>query len=118
MDADGYLYLTDRLDDVINSGGVNVYSQEIEHQLRQVPEVEDVAVAGLPHPDFGECVVAWAVPRQGLLAQPERVRAAVAAYAEAHLGRTKRPAEVRVIPELPRSSTGKLLRRVLRESAT
>lgn len=112
INADGYLFLTDRMDDMIISGGVNVYPQEIEQAIRQVAGVQDCAVVGFPDPDFGERPVAFVVPETahspaGLL---ERVRA----HCMEHLGRIKRPERIELIADLPRTPTGKLLRRQLR----
>lgn len=116
VDAEGYLFLTDRLDDMIISGGVNVYPQEIESVLLEVPEVADAAVVGRPHPDFGECAVAFIVARAEFAADSAGVLASARAYCSERLGRVKRPAEFHIVESLPRSATGKLLRRMLRET--
>jgi fatty-acyl-CoA synthase len=113
VDADGYVYLTDRADDMIISGGVNVYPQEIEAVLREVPGVWDCAVAGIDDERFGERPVAFLVVRRG--DDPDAVRAAVEARIATQLGRVKRPDAIHFIDELPRSPTGKLLRRRLHE---
>ena len=114
--ADGYLYLTDRLDDLIISGGVNLYPQEIEAVIRQAPGVWDCAVVGVPDERFGECPVAFVVPDRGAAgADAPTLVAAVHRHCEQHLGRFKRPAGIRILDSLPRSPTGKLLRRRLRE---
>ena len=116
VDADGYLYLTDRLDDMIISGGVNVYPQEIEAAIREVPGVWDCAVVGVADESFGECPVAFVVPeRERAGAAPNELIATVRDHCEQQLGRIKRPAQIRIIESLPRSATGKLLRRALRE---
>ena len=113
VDADGYLYLTDRADDMIISGGVNVYPQEIEAVLRDVAGVWDCAVTGVADERFGERPVAFVVVRRG--EHPDTVRAAVEARIATQIGRVKRPDAIHFIDELPRSATGKLLRRRLRE---
>ncbi len=117
VDADGYLYLTDRQDDMIISGGVNLYPQEIEAMIRDVPGVWDCAVVGLPDERFGERPEAFVVvDRAGPLSAPQ-VLAAVREACGLQLGRIKQPAALHAIDALPRSPTGKLLRRRLRELA-
>lgn len=112
VDEDGWLYLTDRLDDMIISGGVNVYPQEIEAVLAAVPEVWDCAVVGVEDASFGERPVAFVVPRRG--AQHAALRSAIAEVAAQNLGRVKRPDAIYFVDELPRTPTGKLLRKRLR----
>ena len=115
VDADGYLYLTDRLDDTIISGGVNIYPQEIETALRETPGVWDVAVVGVPDARFGERPVAFVVPDRRAASDPAGLRAAIERLCAARLGRYKRPDAIHLIDSLPRSPTGKLLRRTLRD---
>ena len=110
VDADGYLYLTDRLDDMIISGGVNVYPQEIEAVLREAPGVWDCAVVGQADERFGERPVAFVVAARGTTLSLDALRC----FCETRLGRTKQPVVFHVIDTLPRSPTGKLLRRQLR----
>jgi fatty-acyl-CoA synthase len=114
VDADGYLFLTDRLDDMIISGGVNIYPQELEAALAECPLLAEAAVTGAPDADFGEKPVAFVVPRN-----PPADRAAlvaqVAAWCRDRLGRIKEPKEIRVVESLPYSPQGKLLRRELRK---
>lgn len=114
MDADGYLYLTDRKSFMIISGGVNIYPQEIENRLVTHPRVADVAVIGAPCPDMGERVVA--------VVQPVDMREAGPALAEeltrwcrAELSGVKTPRQIDFTPELPRHPTGKLYKRLLRD---
>jgi fatty-acyl-CoA synthase len=111
-DADGFLYLTDRMDDMIISGGVNVYPQEIERVILEVPGVEDCAVVGFPNDDFGERPVAFVVPQSPN--SPASLLERVRTHCEIHLGRIKRPERLELIAQLPRTATGKLLRRQLR----
>ena len=113
VDEDGFLYLTDRRDDLILSGGVNVYPQEIEACISRVPGVWECAVVGVAHADFGERPIAFVVPARGAEAAP--LLAEVRRHCELHLGRIKRPDEIHLIAALPRSPTGKLLRRALRD---
>jgi fatty-acyl-CoA synthase len=114
VDAEGYLFLTDRLDDMLISGGVNVYPQEIEAAIALVPGVAECAVVGVADERFGERPVAFIVPTDrdadaaDLIAEVQR-------RCEATLGRIKRPDRFIVRTELPRLPTGKLLRRQLRE---
>lgn len=112
VDAEGRLYLSDRLDDMIISGGVNVYPQEIEAVLGSVPGVEDCAVVGVADERFGERPVAFVVPRPD--ADLARLRQALELAANARLGRIKRPDAIHFIEDLPRTPTGKLMRRHLR----
>ena len=114
-DAEGYLYLTDRQDDMIISGGVNLYPQEIEAVIREAQGVRDCAVVGVPSERFGECPVAFIVPVRDTATDPASLIASVQERCELHLGRFKRPSEIRILDSLPRSPTGKLLRRRLRE---
>ena len=114
LDADGYLYLTDRLDDMIISGGVNVYPQEVEAAIAEVPGVAECAVVGIRDERFGERPIAFVVPRPDADADPDALRRRIEAHNETRLGRFKRPARIRIVAELPRSPTGKLLRRLLR----
>ncbi|MDM0015152.1 AMP-binding protein [Variovorax sp. J22P168] len=116
VNEDGYLYLTDRQDDMIISGGVNVYPQEIEAAILSVKGVWDCAVVGVPDERFGERPVAFVVPARGTATSgPDTLIASVRSHCESHLGRIKRPSDFRVVESLPRSPTGKLLRRRLRE---
>jgi fatty-acyl-CoA synthase len=115
VDADGWLYLTDRQDDMIISGGVNVYPQEIEAAIREVAGVWDCAVVGVPDERFGERPFAFIVPqREPGLNDADELIANVRAHCEQRLGRVRQPAGIRTVDALPRSPTGKLLRRALR----
>ena len=113
VDAEGYLYLSDRRADLILSGGVNIYPQEIENALSTHPAVADVAVVGVPDTDFGEVPMAIVTLRPGEV--PDQAQAhALLAHASKALSRLKWPHRVVFEPELPRMETGKLLRRVLK----
>lgn len=114
VDDDGYLFLSDRLDDQIISGGVNIYPQELEQALEQAPGVAEVGVVGMSDAEFGERPVAFVVP-DGRSVGLEVLRAELFAHCRTQLGRTKQPKEIRFIDALPRSDAGKLLRRVLRD---
>jgi len=114
VDEDGYLYLTDRKADMIISGGVNVYPQEAENVLITHPAVDDVAVFGVPHPDFGEEVkgVVQPVPADRPAAE---VEAELIAYCRERLAPYKCPRSIDFTDELPRHPTGKLYKRLLRD---
>ncbi|HMA90201.1 MAG TPA: AMP-binding protein [Burkholderiales bacterium] len=114
LDAEGYLYLTDRKDYMIISGGVNVYPQEVENLLVAHPKVADVAVLGVPNEDLGEEVKAVVQPTDWREAGPA-LAAELMAYCRDNLSHIKCPRSVDFEPELPRHPTGKLYKRLLRE---
>ncbi len=115
LDEEGYLYLVDRRVDLILSGGVNIYPQEVENILVLHPEVADAAVVGAPDPEMGQRVRAVVQPADPAAAGPE-FEARLIAYCREHLARYKCPRTVEFTAELPRTPTGKLLRRVLLET--
>jgi fatty-acyl-CoA synthase/long-chain acyl-CoA synthetase len=110
-DDEGYLYICDRKKDMIISGGMNIYPAEIEAALEQHADVFDVAVFGIPSEEWGESVHAAVVAAQGATLD----EAAVIAHAREHLAGYKVPRSVTFIDELPRTGSGKILKRVLRE---
>jgi long-chain acyl-CoA synthetase len=114
IDEDGYLYLTDRKAYMIITGGVNVYPQEAENLLSMHPKVNDVAVIGVPNPDFGEEVKAVVEPADATTAGPELERELIA-YCREHLSDVKCPRSVDFVDELPRAPTGKLYKRLVRD---
>ncbi|MDO8771523.1 MAG: AMP-binding protein [Burkholderiaceae bacterium] len=111
VDQDGYLYLTDRADDMIISGGVNIYPQEIEAAILEVAGVADCCVVGIPDEKFGETPIAFVVLTPQAAAQTEVALNAIVESNKARLGRLKQPSAINFCAELPRSPTGKLLRR-------
>jgi fatty-acyl-CoA synthase len=117
LDEDGYLYLTDRKAFTIISGGVNIYPQEIENCLALHPKVFDVAVIGIPDPEMGESVQAvvqlppHVIPSNELAAELQE-------YVRERIARYKAPRGIDFVTELPRTETGKLLKRVLRDRYT
>jgi acyl-CoA synthetase (AMP-forming)/AMP-acid ligase II len=113
LDADGYLFLTDRKKEIIIRGGENVSPREIEEVLHAHPEIAEAAVVGAPDAEYGEIVVAFVVPRPGA----RLVAGAVREYCAKHLARFKVPAVVRLFPGLPRNSVGKLDKSALRRAA-
>jgi long-chain acyl-CoA synthetase len=103
LDEEGYLYLEGRREDLVITGGVNVYPAEVEAALAEAPGVDEVAVFGVPDPEWGERVCAAAV---GPIAEADLRR-----HAEARLAPYKRPKDYFVVAELARTATGKLRRR-------
>lgn len=114
VDAEGYLYLADRRTDLILSGGVNVYPQEIENALALHPDVQDVAVVGVPDSTFGQVPKAIVQLRDPGNACEDKALELIA-FCEGLLSRVKMPRTIVFEESLPRLETGKLLRRVLKE---
>ncbi len=115
LDEEGYLYLTDRKAHMIICGGVNVYPQETEDVLIGHPDVLDVAVFGVPNADLGEEVKAVVQLRDFSRASPE-LAAELTAYARERISPLKCPRSIEFERELPRTPTGKLMKRQLRDS--
>ncbi|GAB2843643.1 hypothetical protein GCM10022221_48610 [Actinocorallia aurea] len=111
VDADGYVYVEGRLDDVIVRGGENLSPGEIEDVLVQHPDISDAAVFGVPDEEWGEVAVAAVVPREGSSLDETMVQV----WVGEHLRSSRVPARVRLMDLLPRNDMGKVLRRVLRE---
>ncbi len=111
LDADGYLYIHDRVKDMIVSGGENVYPAEVENVLMAHPGVADVAVIGVPHDKWGETAKAMVVPAAGV----EVTEAELIAYAKERLATFKCPTSVDWVEALPRNPSGKILKKDLRE---
>ena len=111
-DADGYVTIVGRDKDLIISGGYNIYPKEVELLLDDQPGVLESAVFGVPHPDFGESVVAVLVARRGA----ELDLAQIAGDVAGSLAKFKRPAKLIVLPELPRNTMGKVQKNVLRDT--
>jgi fatty-acyl-CoA synthase len=114
LDADGYLYLTDRRAYMIISGGVNIYPQEAESVLVNHPAVADVAVFGVPNEEMGEEVKAVVQLLPGFAPGADLADELIA-YCKARLSPIKCPRSVDFRAELPRTPTGKLLKRLLRD---
>jgi malonyl-CoA/methylmalonyl-CoA synthetase len=110
FDAEGYLAIVGRSKDLVISGGYNVYPKEIELLLDELPGVEESAVIGVPHPDFGEAVTAVIVPRQGCTLSEDEV----IAYVKGKLANFKVPKRIHFARELPRNAMGKVQKNVLR----
>ena len=111
FDPDGYLYIVDRLKDMIITGGENVYPKEVEDVLYARPEVEECAIIGLPDPEWGERVTAFIVARPGEKIDPQALKA----FLKSRLSAFKVPKEFRAVSELPKSPAGKILKRRLRK---
>lgn len=111
IDGDGYLYIVDRLKDMIISGGFNVYAVEVEAALAAHPSVLMAAVVGIPHPEWGEAVHAEVILRQGEAVTSEEL----IAQTRTRLGGYKAPKSLVFVDELPTSAVGKVLRRQVRE---
>ncbi len=114
MDKDGYLYLTDRKSNMIISGGVNIYPQESENVLVTHPKVLDVAVLGVPHEEFGEAVKGVVQLRDPADAGEELARELIE-FCRASLAKIKCPVSIDFVQELPRTPTGKLVKRLLKD---
>jgi long-chain acyl-CoA synthetase len=114
VDAEGYLYLTDRKNYMIISGGVNIYPQEMENLLVTHPKVMDAAVIGVPDEDLGEVVKAVVQPAPGV--RPGRVlETELLAFCRDNLAHVKCPRSIDFEEELPRLPTGKLYKRLPRD---
>jgi long-chain acyl-CoA synthetase len=112
VDADGYFYIVDRLKDVIDVGGMNVYSSQVESVLYQQGDVAEVAVFGMPDELMGERVCAHVVLKSGALATTEQLLS----FCRDRLADFKVPRSLELVEQLPRNPAGKVLKRVLREN--
>ena len=111
QEEDGFYVIADRRKELIISGGFNVYPTEVEAAVRSMPQVEEVAVVGLPAESGNESVVAAILPKEGQTITLEQVRA----WAEKTLSHYALPRQIAILTEMPRSQIGKVLRRVVRE---
>jgi long-chain acyl-CoA synthetase len=111
LDEDGFLYVTDRIKDVIVSGGVNIYPAEIEDVLISHPGVADAAVIGVPNTEFGEQVMAFCETRQGADPTVEEL----IAFCRERLTAYKAPKSIRFVADLPRNASGKVMKNALRD---
>lgn len=111
MDEEGYFYIVDRKKDLILVGGYNVYPREIEEVLYKHKSVAEAIVVGVPDESFGEAVKAYVVMNEDSVSKEELIH-----YCSAHLAKYKVPSAIVFLDELPKNTTGKILRRALRES--
>jgi long-chain acyl-CoA synthetase len=110
MDANGWLYVVDRKKDMINASGFKVWPREVEDVLYTHEAVREAAVVGVPDPYRGETVRAYVSLRPGASVGPDDL----SAYCKERLAAYKYPREVEILPELPKTTSGKILRRELR----
>lgn len=110
LDADGYLYISDRKTDMVISGGVNIYPAEVEQQLIMLDGVDDCAVFGIPHAEFGEQLVGVVKPRTDAALTQESVQA----FLRERVAGYKIPRIIRFADDLPREDSGKIMKRKLR----
>lgn len=113
LDEDGYIFIVDRLKDLIITSGENIYPREIEEVLYAHPGIAEAAVIGLPDPLRGTSVYAYVVPKEEATLEPRPLKR----YLQERLAAYKVPREIRIVSSLPKNSTGKILKRVLREQA-
>lgn len=111
QDEDGYLYIADRISDMVISGGVNLYPPEIESELSKHPDIEDIAVIGVPDERWGEKLLAWVVLKDGAKANEE----AIVDFARERLTGQKIPRVFRFLDAIPKSPTGKIRKRELKQ---
>ena len=111
IDENGYLYIVDRLKDIIITGGENVYPREIEEALYTLPQVKECSVLGVPDREWGERVIAMIVPTPGSTLRPVELKDALKRVLSAY----KIPKEFHMVDELPKSNAGKVLKRLIKE---
>jgi acyl-CoA synthetase (AMP-forming)/AMP-acid ligase II len=111
LDEDGYLYVVDRIKDMVVSGGENIYPAEIEAVLVQHPDVDQAAVIGTPHAKWGEALLACVVIKPGARFEPSSYEA----FLRPVLAGYKIPRRYAALDALPRNASGKVLKRELRD---
>ena len=109
-DDGGFVFIVDRLKDMIITGGENVYSPEVERVIAEFPDVAEVAVVGVPDERWGEAVMAFVAPYPDATVDVDKLQA----YCRENLAHFKCPRSIEVLPLLPRNGTGKILKRDLR----
>ena len=110
IDEEGYVFIVDRLKDMIITGGENVYPREVEELLYELPQVDECSVVGLPDREYGERVTAVIKLKPGAELEPDKIKE----FLRARLAPFKVPKAFKVLKDLPKSATGKLLKRTLR----
>jgi long-chain acyl-CoA synthetase len=111
LDEDGYLFITDRVKDMIVAGGVNIYPAEIEKAIIEHPDIENCAVIGIPQDDFGEQPLAFVIPKPGHILTADDVYA----FLDGRLASFKKPRQIEFVDTLPTNPMGKILKTELRE---
>jgi acyl-CoA synthetase (AMP-forming)/AMP-acid ligase II len=111
LDGEGYLYLKDRIKDMVVSGGENIYPVEVENALAKHDAVADVAVIGVPDNQYGEALLAFVVTKPGTSLDIETM----IAFCRDKIAGYKIPRQLQVVKELPRNPSGKILKKILRE---
>ncbi|HQY43930.1 MAG TPA: malonyl-CoA synthase [Paracoccaceae bacterium] len=111
MGADGYVTIVGRAKDLVISGGFNIYPKEVEDHLDALPGVLESAVIGVPHPDFGEAVVAVVVAARGAALDPAALRESLSR----DLAKFKQPKHIAIVGDLPRNTMGKVQKNLLRD---
>ncbi|MBN2319269.1 MAG: AMP-binding protein [Acidobacteria bacterium] len=111
FDSEGYLYIVDRIKDIIITGGENVYPKEVEDLLHQHKAVNECGVVGLPHPEFGEAVTAYVTLKPNMSADENEL----IAFCKERIANYKVPKAIHFVADLPKSPQGKILRRALRK---
>ena len=111
MDEEGFVFIQDRIKDMIVSGGENIYSTEVEAALFAHPDVVDAAVIGVPDEKYGEVVKACIVKKEG----SNVTEADLISFCKDRIASYKKPQSVDFIDEVPRNASGKVLKKVLRE---
>jgi long-chain acyl-CoA synthetase len=111
LDEDGYLFITDRIKDMIIKGGYNIYPSEIEGYLEEHPAIAEVSVIGIPDEKYGEAVLAFVVRAPGQNLSPQEV----IEFAQAKMTPFKAPSKVKFVDQLPKSLVGKVLKKELRK---
>ncbi len=111
VDKFGYLHIVDRKKDVIISGGLNIYPREIEEVLNKHNGIKETCVIGMPHDKWGEAVIAYCVLNEGAVVDQEELLE----LCKNHLASYKKPKEIHIVTELPKSSYGKILKRELKQ---
>ena len=112
LDEDGYLYIVDRLKDMIITGGENVYSLEVEDVIYTHPDVQECAVIGSPDKEWGEIVTAFVIPQPNKTIDEKRLRG----FLKSRLSSYKVPKLISIVDDFPKSPAGKILKRALRKS--
>ena len=112
LDDEGYLFIVDRIKDLIISGGLNVYPSEVEETLYTHPAVEECAVVGIPHAEYGEAVAAFVKRREGQAC----TEAELIAHCKDQVASYKAPKQIQFVTELPKSPAGKILKREIRKN--